>query len=95
MRQKLMDEFVIPVVQMNFQKYPSLRSAAMMVAQYWSDEASDAVHYCLIYSVLDTPDFEAAARAEVDYDDDTVNLPNLGRLEYRVYCVERNGETIY
>ncbi|GAB1543844.1 hypothetical protein NUACC21_65200 [Scytonema sp. NUACC21] len=95
LRQQLMDGFVIPIVQMNFQKYPTLRSAAMMVAQYWDDEASDAVHHCLIYSVLDTPDLEAAAKADVNYSQDKVNLKGLGRLDNRAYSVQRNGQEMY
>jgi hypothetical protein len=86
LRQKLMDEFIVPMVQMNFQKYPTLRSAAMMLFQCWNDEAWDGVYQCLIYSVLDTPDFEAAALAE--YGKDRVNLKGIGRLKGRAYSVE-------
>lgn len=93
LRQKSIDGFIVPIVKANFNKYPQLKSAAILVAQYWNDEASDAVHQHIIYSVLDTPDFEAAARGE--YGKDTVNLPSLGRLEDRAYSVERNGEEVY
>lgn len=63
----------VPTVASVFAKYPTLRSATMLVAQYWSDEAEDAVHYALVYSVLDTPDLDAARAAE--HDADPVNHP--------------------
>ena len=37
----------------------TLQSVTLLVAQYWSDEADDAVHGEMIYSELDTPDLDA------------------------------------
>lgn len=89
LRQKLIDSYIVPIVKANFKKYFQLKSAAILVAQYWNDEASDAVHYQLIYSVLDTPDFEAVAKAQTDWNEDTVNLPGIsdrgGDLIDKVY----------
>jgi hypothetical protein len=82
LRQKLMDEYVIPLVRIGFRKYPQLRSATLLVAQYWNDEADDAVHDYFIFSVLDTPDLEAAAKAEEDYLEDTINMPRFGEDPY-------------
>jgi hypothetical protein len=84
LRQKLMDEYVIPLVRICFRKYPQLRSATLLVAQYWDDEARDAVHSCFTFSVLDTPDLEAAAKANENWTEDSVNLPGFGRYPYLV-----------
>jgi hypothetical protein len=82
LRQKLMDEYVIPLVKICFRKYPQLRSATFLVAQYWNDEADDAVHDYFLFSVLDTLDLEAASKAEEDYKEDTINLPGFGEDPY-------------
>jgi hypothetical protein len=53
----------------------SLQSVTLLVAQYWSDEAHDAVHGEMIYSELDTPDLEAVkANPEIYPEADSVNL---------------------
>ncbi len=59
-----------------FEKHPALRSALMLVSQYWNDEAQDAVHCYILFSKLATPDLKAAARGwEEDTMDDSANLP--------------------
>ena len=78
LRQQLMEEWVKPAVQACFDRYPELGSAILMVAQYWDDEALDAVHNFFVFSVLKTPDLQAAFWAEEnDPDVDPVNLPGL------------------
>lgn len=45
----------------------------MLVAQYWCDEADDAVHCDLLFSQLPTPDIaaaNAASKAELDAEDE-------------------------
>lgn len=37
LRQKLMDEYVVPIVKICFRRHSQLRSAALLVAQYWND----------------------------------------------------------
>ncbi len=59
LREKIMDECVIPVVRALFDQYPQLRSAVMLVAQYWNDHARDAVHHKVFFSVLETPDLDS------------------------------------
>ncbi len=38
-----------------FAEHPSLSSVVLLVAQYWDDEADDAVHESMIYSTRPTP----------------------------------------
>ena len=70
-----------------FKKHPVLKSIALLVAQYWDDEADDAVHGYFVCSELETPDIEAALTLEDedaaydDYDTDYVNLPSFTRLD--------------
>lgn len=72
-REQMLKEHVEPKVRKYFQRYPTLRSATLLVAQFWNDEADDAVHDRLIFSELETPDLRAAS----DFDDwDIVNLPD-------------------
>lgn len=99
LRQKLIDSCIVAIVKANLNKYPQLKSAALLVAQYWNDEASDAVHHRLIYSILDTPDLEAAAKARMDYAEDPVNLPGIsddfGDLIDEVDYIKSDTEPYY
>lgn len=63
-RQKIITNYALPIVEKVFQKYPQLNSACFAVAQYWDDNASDQVHYFILYSVLNIPDWEAYDRSE-------------------------------
>lgn len=71
----MLESIVLPEVRTAFTLFPQLQSASMLVAQYWCDEAIDAVHYMLVHSVLQTPDLEAAFGHEDDDEPDRVNLP--------------------
>ena len=59
-----------------FEKHPELRSALMLVAQYWDDESDDAVHFSTIFSKLTVPKLDAATQewTEDEYRD-SINLP--------------------
>ncbi|AGC43840.1 hypothetical protein MYSTI_02524 [Myxococcus stipitatus DSM 14675] len=74
LREQFLQKMIEPVVRRCFQRHPSLRSALFLVAQYWNDEADDAVHHELIFSQRETPDVEAASNAAREGEDDTVNL---------------------
>ena len=74
-RQRTINEYVVPTVKKVFAKYPPINSATFAVAQYWNDQASDEVHDFFLYSVLDTPDWDAFAQAE--YTEDKINLPGF------------------
>lgn len=61
-----------------FKEYPKVNSVAFCVAQFWSDNADDEVHFRLCPSELQTPDLVALS-AHQYHDNDPVNLPS-GRL---------------
>lgn len=77
MRSRIMNEYIKPRVKACFERYAQLQSAMVLVAQYWADEADDAVHNSTIFSVLKTPDLSAAFKAYEDYLEDPVNLPGF------------------
>lgn len=92
LRQKIIEVVIIPIIKANFKKYPELQSAALLIAQYWCDEARDAVHDNLIYSVLDTPNFEAWTNALKYSAEDSVNLPKLskhGTLKDKIWYIPK------
>lgn len=64
---------LLPVVSRYFATYERLQSAMLCVAQYWNDEANDAVHGELIVSELLEPILEGA----IGYEDESVRDPNL------------------
>lgn len=78
LRRKFIQQHIIPALKLRFQQYPQLRSAALFVAQYWDDEANDAVHQNTFFSVLETPDFESIA-ANGAWCPDPVNIPGIKR----------------
>lgn len=78
LREELLRAKAEPLVLRTFDRHPRLQSAMMLVAQFWNDEADDAVHYEFIYSERETPDVGAASQAE-DAEDETwddVNFPS-------------------
>jgi hypothetical protein len=78
LRDRVLREDIAPVIRSAFHAHPALRSATLLVAQYWCDEADDAVHCDLIFSELDTPDTEAAYRARRRRDGDEDTSPATG-----------------
>jgi hypothetical protein len=58
LRRKYVEQRLLPPLDWRFKYYPNLKSAALFVAQYWDDEANDAVNVLWIFSVLETPDFD-------------------------------------
>jgi len=46
-------------VERYFAQYPSISSATLLVAQFWSDEAHDAVHGNIVFSKEIDPDINA------------------------------------
>jgi uncharacterized protein (TIGR02996 family) len=78
-RRQYLRTHLLPVVSRYFTTYERLRSAMLCVAQYWADEANDAVHAELIVSELFEPTLEGVSW-EVSWDEDgphaDPNLPN-------------------
>ncbi len=87
LREKIINSEIVPQVKLVFSRYPQIRSAILLVAQYWNDEAYDEVHYQMTFSVLPTPAWEIGI--EKCYEHDPINLPGLPELD-EVY--ERFGE---
>ncbi len=58
-RKEYMETVVKPMVEHIFKMYPKLNGAVLKVAQYWCDEARDAVHGKLGFSLYRNPDIEA------------------------------------
>lgn len=65
-------------VRLVLKKHKPLRSVGLLVAQYWDDEAEDAVHERFICSELELPDVDAALDGSDVYsrERDYVNLPS-------------------
>ncbi|MCP4957971.1 MAG: hypothetical protein GY925_01745 [Actinomycetia bacterium] len=60
MRQQLIEGWMIPLAETLRRRHATeitIRSIAVCVAQYWDDEASDAVHCRWVISQLETPDW--------------------------------------
>lgn len=79
---------VLPVVSQQFAEMPVLRSAVLMVAQYYDDNADDEVHLQLVWSELDRPDTttECARYQNLGRPGrpaDPVNLPSVDALTFR------------
>jgi uncharacterized protein (TIGR02996 family) len=71
-RRQYVRAHLLPVVSRFFKNYELLQSAALCVAQYWCDEASDAVHGHLVVSELLEPTLSGAG----DNSSHDANLPN-------------------
>jgi hypothetical protein len=59
MRDDILRKHFAPFIGKVFAEYPALNSALLSVAQYWCDEAWDAVHGELAYSLHREPDIKA------------------------------------
>jgi hypothetical protein len=106
LREKIINYTIVPQIQLVFSRYPQIRSAILLIAQYWNDEASDEVHYQIIFSVLPTPKWEIGLTKYHEYD--PINLPELprsndiyerfsedfDRFKNGEYCWENDGDTI-
>ena len=93
-------EHIVPYVRRHLDQR-DLRSAMLLVAQYWADEADDAVHGELAWSRLPEPDLEAALRSLDDWEEEAKDPTNLGpglsqrEVEESSYLPwDDNGETI-
>jgi uncharacterized protein (TIGR02996 family) len=73
-RRRYLREHLLPVFAKYFTTYERLQSAMLCVAQYWADEADDAVHGMLIVSELPEPTLEGVGYYGEEHRDDP-NLP--------------------
>jgi uncharacterized protein (TIGR02996 family) len=83
-RREYLRQHLLPVVTGYFQKYPLLRSAMLCVAQYWADEADDAVHSELIVSELFEPVLEGVKDGYDKEENTDPNVPNT-RIKREYY----------
>ncbi len=72
LRDALLQQHALPAARRAFERYSLLESAVVVVAQFWNDEARDAVHCELLYSLHQNPSFAdyqvRAPRDEVEDD---------------------------
>lgn len=72
-----------------FDAYPALKSVGLYVAQYWDDEADDAVHGILVVSELPEPILKNAKGYLCDdinkINKDDVNLPTIKQFKQVMY----------
>jgi uncharacterized protein (TIGR02996 family) len=72
-RRQYVRQHLLPLVSRYFQTYKRLQSAMLCVAQYWADEADDAVHGMMIVSELFEPTLEGVG----GFDDESRPDPNV------------------
>lgn len=74
-RRQYLRTHLLPVVSQYFATYERLQSAMLCVAQYWADEADDAVHGTLVVSELFEPTLEGVVWGNDEPGADP-NVPN-------------------
>jgi hypothetical protein len=87
-RQELVEGYILPGVLKVFETYPVIKSAVLFVAQYWDDEASDAVHQKVKFSIYENPVIESLLSGyDPDSDSyrDGVNLPGFTEDGYDLF----------
>lgn len=72
----------MPWITARFAAEPELQSALFAVAQYWADEADDAVHACVVFSKAPTPAWPHLCR----WDREDEGLPGFGDGETCTSC---------
>ncbi|OWK40482.1 TIGR02996 domain-containing protein [Fimbriiglobus ruber] len=83
-RRHYLRNHLLPTVRGYFNAHERLRSAMLCVAQYWDDQASDAVHGILVVSELVEPTLEGVARFNFVPGNDP-NIPNTQIQSGRTY----------
>jgi uncharacterized protein (TIGR02996 family) len=74
-RRRYVRAHLLPLVSRYFQAYSALQSAILCVAQYWADEANDAVHRRLVVSELLEPTLEGVRHGYEEDSTPDANLP--------------------
>jgi hypothetical protein len=101
-RLQYLESTVLRGIRPYFSTHPQIQSACVMVAQFWNDEAHDAVHAQVVFSQLATPDLDAYFTAgEWDPVTDTHGTDDIngqfGIDGFELYMATRwdsNGEAI-
>jgi uncharacterized protein (TIGR02996 family) len=74
-RRRYIRTHLLPIVSRYFRKWKCLQSAMLCVAQYWADEADDAVHGLLVVSELFEPTLQGARSGDEEDSEPDANLP--------------------
>lgn len=92
-RRQYLRTHLLRVVSRYFKDYERLQSAMLCVAQYWADEADDAVHGLLIVSELFEPTLEGVGYS---YAKDSVdpNLPTT-RIKHKHRSASSSAVSLY
>lgn len=59
LRSAIIAEHITPVIKEVFDKHPKIQAAILSFAQYWSDEANDAVYPSITFALEKNPDYKA------------------------------------
>jgi hypothetical protein len=101
-RLQYLEDTVLRGIRPYFATHHQIQSACVLVAQYWNDEAADAVHASVVFSQLPMPDLDAHFTAgEWDPVTDTYGTDDtngqFGIDGFELYMATRwdsNGEAI-
>jgi hypothetical protein len=97
-RATYIEKNILPGMKALFAKHPQLRSATLLLSQYWNDQAIDETHCSACVSVLETPDLDSHfARFGDDCSElDPVNTPfDIDSFElYKITQWGSNDEAI-
>lgn len=99
-RKKAIENDLLPYVESIFKKRPELKSALFLVAQYWADEANDAVHARVVFSKRETPLWPHPCRWNDDKkkkDEEVTEVCSMcatGRSDFGWMPFDDNGEGI-
>lgn len=85
LRQRLIEDHISPGFKAVVAAFPVVKSACLMVAQFWSDEAEDAVSFEILFSEFGCPDLKGFRAAELavclgQSKQEAGNAPNLPSL---------------
>jgi uncharacterized protein (TIGR02996 family) len=94
-RRQYIRTHLLPLVSSYFQTYNLLRSAMLCVAQYWDDEASDAVHGEVIVSELFEPTLEKVGWTDESWSDPNVPNTRIEGGDYYSRCTIGPSHTIW
>lgn len=90
-RRELLRTHLLPTVAQYFTTYERLQSAMLCVAQYWADEADDAVHGLLILSEL----FEPTLEGVTGRDDEPGTDPNVPNTHIKQKYGDISSSAVY
>jgi len=101
-RDEYINDIVLPVIRTKFDQIKEFQHAVLFVAQYWNDEARDAVQHQLAFSIMDQPNIESymamvtrSYLAEYDEDEMWATVDFNGKAESFELDVLLEGRTAF